>query len=396
MAVKRQELEREPAIRVPFHVPSIGEDEIAEVVDTLRSGWLTTGPKVGRFERDFAVAVGARNAVALNSATAALHLALEAIGVKAGDEVVIPTYTFAATGEVITYLGGRPVLADCRPHTLNVDVTTLEPCLTARTKAIIPVHIAGQPCDMDPILELARRRGIHVIEDAAHSLPTTYKGRLVGTLGDLTVFSFYATKTITTGEGGMVTTEHDEYAARIKQMSLHGLSGTAWNRYTDKGRWYYEIEAFGFKYNLTDLAAALGLRQLRRMHEFHQRRRRIAAMYNEAFADLETCVRPHEVPYGTHAWHLYILELNLPALKVARNEIIEALRARGVATSVHFRPLHLHSVYRDTFGYCRGQFPAAEAAFARAISLPIYPRMTDSDVSYVIDAVQSTLREARR
>jgi perosamine synthetase len=396
MSVERQELERQPAIRVPFHVPSIGEAEIAEVVDTLRSGWLTTGPKVGRFERDFAAAVGARHAVALNSATAALHLALEAVGVKGGDEVVIPTYTFAATGEVVTYLGARPVLADCGRDTLNIDASTIEPCLTSRTKAIIPVHIAGLPCDMDPILELACRRNIQVIEDAAHALPTTYKGRLVGTLGDLTAFSFYATKTITTGEGGMVTTEREDYAARVKQMSLHGLSGSAWNRYSDKGRWYYEIEAFGFKYNLTDFAAALGLQQLRRIHEFHQRRQQIARMYNETFAGLDVCRTPHEVPYGTHAWHLYILDLNLPALRVTRNEVIEELRRRGVATSVHFRPLHLHPIYGETYGYRGGQFPSAEAAFERAVSLPIYPRMTDGDVGYVVEAVLSTLKGARR
>jgi perosamine synthetase len=396
MPAARQELERQPAIRVPFHVPSIGEEEIAEVVDTLRSGWLTTGPKVGRFERDFAAAVGARHAVALNSATAALHLALEAVGVKAGDEVVIPTYTFAATGEVVTYLGARPVLVDCGRDTLNIDASTIEPCLTSRTKAIIPVHIAGLPCDMDPILELARRRGIQVIEDAAHALPTTYKGRMVGTLGDLTAFSFYATKTITTGEGGMVTSEREDYATRIKQMSLHGLSGSAWNRYTDKGRWYYDIEAFGFKYNLTDLAAALGLQQLRRMHEFHRRRQQIAGMYNEAFASLDVCRTPREVSYGSHAWHLYILELNLPALRVTRNEVTEELRRRGVATSVHFRPLHLHSIYGETYEYRPGQFPSAEAAFERAVSLPIYPRMTDPDVGYVVEAVLSTLKGARR
>jgi len=396
MAVERQELERRPAMRVPFHVPSIGEEEIAEVVDTLRSGWLTTGPKVGRFERDFAAAVGARHALALNSGTAALHLALEAVGVRSGDEVVIPTYTFAATGEVVTYLGARPVLADCRSHTFNIDAGTIEPCLTNRTKAIIPVHIAGQPCDMDPILELAHRRNLHVIEDAAHALPTTYKGRPVGSLGDLTAFSFYATKTITTGEGGMVTTKRDDYVARMRRMSLHGLSKDAWNRYTDKGRWSYEIEDFGFKYNLTDLAAALGLQQLRRMHDFHLRRQRIATAYAEAFAGLDTGITPTEVPYGTHAWHLYILELNLPALRIDRNEVVEELRSRGVGTSVHFKPLHLHPLYRETYGYQPGQFPVAEGAFARAVSLPLYPLMTDADVGYVIEAVQDTLGKARR
>src|SRR5688572_10439389 len=274
---------------VPFHRPSVGEAEIAEVVDTLRSGWLTTGPKVARFQQEFAAAVSARHAVALNSATAALHLALEAVGVTAGDEVVIPTYTFTATGEVVTYLGARPVLADCRPDTLNIDVDTIEPLLTSRTKAIIPVHIAGQMCDMEPILDLARARGLAVIEDAAHALPTSYKGRLVGAIGDVTAFSFYATKTISTGEGGMVTTERDDYAARIKLMSLHGLSGDAWNRYSARGHWYYEVTDFGFKYNLTDMAAALGLRQLERMSAFHRRREEIARKYSESFGELDTC-----------------------------------------------------------------------------------------------------------
>jgi dTDP-4-amino-4,6-dideoxygalactose transaminase len=396
MAVEPKQLEQPGAICVPFHVPSIGEEEIAEVVETLRSGWLTSGPRVARFESAFAGVVGARHAIAVNSGTAALHLALEAVGVERGDEVIIPTYTFAATGEVVTYLGARPVLVDCRSDTLNIDAATIEPYLTNRTKAIIPVHVAGQPCDMDPILELARGGGLHVIEDAAHALPTTYRGRMVGSIADITAFSFYATKTITTGEGGMITTERDDYAARMKRMSLHGLSGDAWNRYTAVGRWFYEIEEFGFKYNLTDLAAALGLRQLHRVDEFYQRRRRIAQMYSEAFTDLDSCTMPHEAPGGTHAWHLYILQLNLPALRVGRNEVVEALRHRGVATSVHFIPLHLHPVYRRTYGYRPGQFPIAETAFTGAISLPIYPRMTDEDVNFVIDAVRETLREVRR
>jgi perosamine synthetase len=381
---------------VPFHRPSIGEAEIAEVVDTLRSGWLTTGPKVARFQQEFAAAVGARHAIALNSATAALHLALEAAGVRAGDEVIIPTYTFTATGEVVTYLGARPVLADCRADTLNVDVSTIESRLTPRTKAVIPVHIAGQVCDMEPILELARARGVAVIEDAAHALPASYKGRPVGTLGDMTAFSFYATKTITTGEGGMVTTEREDYAARIKLMSLHGLSGDAWNRYSAKGHWYYEVTDFGFKYNMTDMAAALGLRQLERMAEFQQRREAIARRFSDAFADLDTCQVPRDAGFGLHAWHLYVLELNLSALRADRNDVIETLRQKGVGTSVHFIPLHLHPVYQRTLGYQPGQFPVAEAVFERACSLPIYPAMTDDDVAYVIDAVRTTLHEARR
>src|SRR5574337_1050519 len=288
--------------KIPFHVPSIGEEEITEVVGVLRSGWLTTGPQVRRFEEAFAAYVGAKHAIALNSCTAALHLALEAIGLEAGDEVILPTYTFAATGEVVAYLGAHPVLADCRSDTFNIDAATVAPLITRRTRAIIPVHIAGQACDMDPIIELARAHRLHVIEDAAHAFPTTYKGKTIGTIGDLTAFSFYATKPITTGEGGMVTTERDDYGARMKLMSLHGLRGDAWNRYSDKGHWYYEILDFGFKYNLTDFAAALGIQQLRRSDDFYKRRREIAGMYSEGVSDLETCVTPQEADYGTHAW----------------------------------------------------------------------------------------------
>ena len=381
---------------VPFHRAAIGEEEIAEVVETLRSGWLTTGPKVERFQREFAAAVSARHAVALNSATAALHLALEAVGVKPGDEVVIPAYTFTATGEVVTYLGARPVLADCRADTLNLDASTIEARLTSRTKAIVPVHIAGQTCDMEPILDMARSRGLAVVEDAAHAFPATYKGRPVGTIGDVTAFSFYATKTITTGEGGMVTTERDDYAARIKLMSLHGMSGDAWNRYSARGRWAYEVVDFGFKYNMTDIAAALGLAQLKRMSVFQQRREAIARRYSDAFGQLDTCFVPRDVGLGMHAWHLYILEVNPAALSVGRNEVVERLREKGVSTSVHFIPLNLHPVYQRTFGYAAGQFPIAEAVFSRACSLPIFPAMTDAEVDHVIDAVRATLREARR
>lgn len=382
--------------KIPFHVPSIGEEEIAEVVEALRSGWLTTGPKVRQFEEAFAAYVGARHAVAVNSCTAALHLALEAVGVGPGDEVILPTYTFAATGEVVTYVGARPVLADCRPDTFNIDVTTIEPLITAKTKTIIPVHIAGQPCDMDPIMELAKARGLHVIEDAAHALPTYYKGKMVGTIGDLTAFSFYATKPITTGEGGMITTAQDDYAARMKRMSLHGLSGDAWNRYSDKGHWYYEILDFGFKYNLTDLAAALGMQQLRRSDDFCKRRREIAQRYSEGFADLEVCATPQEADYGTHAWHLYILQLNPASLAGERDQVIRSLGEQGIGTSVHFIPLHLHPVYRDRFGYGQGAFPVAERIFERAISLPIYPGMMDADVDQVIECVCSTLHALRR
>jgi dTDP-4-amino-4,6-dideoxygalactose transaminase len=394
--VRMNEVKDEAKRRIPFHFPSIGEEEIAEVVETLRSGWLTSGPKVRRFEEAFAAYVGTQHAVAVNSCTAALHLALEAIGVGVGDEVILPTFTFAATGEVVAHLGARPVLADCRADTFNIDVTTVEPLISPRTKAMIPVHIAGQPCDMDPIMELARAQGIHVVEDAAHALPASYKGKMIGTVGDLTAFSFYATKPITTGEGGMITTERDEYVARLRRMSLHGLSGDAWNRYSDKGQWQYEILDFGFKYNLTDFAAALGIQQLKKSDDFYKRRQEIAWKYTEGLSDLEACVTPREANYATHAWHLYVLELNLPALARGRDEVICSLGAKGIGTSVHFIPLHLHPIYQKLFGYRHGAFPTAERIFERAISLPIYPGMTDDNVERVVEAVRDTLNAFRR
>jgi dTDP-4-amino-4,6-dideoxygalactose transaminase len=382
--------------RIPFHLPSIDEDEIAEVVHTLRSGWLTTGPRVRQFEQEFASYVGSPHAIAVNSCTAALHLALEAVGVGAGDEVIVPTYTFTATGEVVTYLGARPVLADCRPDTFNIDAATVEPLITGRTKAIVPVHIAGQACDMDPILALARERGIAVIEDAAHALPCLYKGQRVGSLSDVTAFSFYATKSLTTGEGGMLTAQREDYVSRMRMMSLHGLSADAWQRYSEKGSWYYQALEFGFKYNMTDIAASIGIHQLRKLDLLHKRRREIAALYTEGLADLDSCTVPAEASYGTHAWHLYVLELNRAALEGGRDEVIRALGEVGIGTSVHFIPLHLHPAYQAAFGYRRGACPVAERVFQRVVSLPIYPRMTDEDVARVIEAVRETLRRLRR
>jgi dTDP-4-amino-4,6-dideoxygalactose transaminase len=380
---------------IPFHAPSIGEEEIAEVVDTLRSGWLSTGPKVQRFEQLFSAYVSARHSVAVSSGTAALHLALEAIGLERGDEVIIPTYTFAATGEAAASFGARLVLADCRPDTLNIDVTTIESLVTPRTKAIVPVHIAGQACDMDPILALASRHGLHVVEDAAHALPTRYKGRTIGSIGDLTAFSFYATKSVTTGEGGMVTTEREDLAARIRRMRLHGLTTDAWSRESEQGSPFPEVLDLGFKCNLTDIAAAIGIHQVGKADAMWRRRGEIASAYTKAFADLDTCTTPREASYGTHAWHLYILEVNPRALAGDRGEVMQRLRARGVGTSVHFLPLHLHRAYRRILGDV-GAFPVAEQIFARAMSLPIYPRMTDADVAHVIQAVRDTLGELRR
>ena len=381
---------------ISFHRPSIGEDEIQSVVETLRSGWLTTGPKVKRFEEDFARYLGCSHAVAVNSGTAALHLALDAIGIKEGDEVIVPTLTFAATAEVVIYFKARPVLVDCRLDTLNLDPDQMESAITPRTRAVIPVHLAGQPCEMDRIMELARLHNLKVIEDAAHALPAAHHGKKVGKIGDITCFSFYATKTITTGEGGMATTENPEWAHRMRMMSLHGISLDAWDRYTDKGSWYYEILHPGYKYNLTDIAAALGIEQLKRCDRFWEARRRIASHYHEAFADLPEIRTPASTSNIQHAWHLYIIQLNLERLRIDRENFIKALKSQKIATSVHFIPLHLHPFYRDKFGYEPANFPHASSVFERILSLPIYPTMTEADVRDVIVAVRKIVMEHRR
>jgi dTDP-4-amino-4,6-dideoxygalactose transaminase len=381
---------------LPFSMPDIGEAEIDSVVETLRSGWLTTGPKVRRFEEDFAAYVGCQHAVAVNSATAALHLALNAVGIKEGDEVLVPTMTFAATAEVVLYFKARPVLVDCRRDTLNLDPDQLEKAVTAKTRAIIPVHLAGQACDMDRILEIASDYDLRVIEDAAHALPARYRGQLIGTIGDITCFSFYATKTITTGEGGMATTENPEWAERMRIMGLHGISKDAWKRYTAEGSWYYEILYPGYKYNLTDIAAAIGIEQLKKCTHFGEIRQRYAALYNEGFQDVPAVITPHVAPDVRHAWHLYVIQLDLEQLRISRDEFITLLKQEDIGTSVHFIPLHLHPYYRDTFGYRPEDFPTASAVFERIVSLPIYTKMTEADVERVIETVKRLVKRHRR
>jgi perosamine synthetase len=304
--------------------------------------------------------------------------------------------TFAATAEVVLYFKAKPVLVDCQSDTLNLDLNRLEPSMTSKTKAIIPVHYGGQPCEMEPILKIAKAHKLKVIEDAAHALPATYQGKKIGTIGDITCFSFYATKTITTGEGGMATTENSEWADRMRMMSLHGISHDAWKRYTKEGSWYYEILYPGFKYNLTDIAAAIGIEQLKKCDRFWEARRRIASMYDNGFADLPEIHTPVCRPDMQHAWHLYVIQLELERLRITRNEFIEELKKANIGTSVHFIPLHLHPYYRDTFGYKPQDFPKASAVFERIISLPIYPKMTDADVQEVISAVRKIVREYRR
>jgi len=378
---------------IPFALPDIGEDEIAEVLDTLRSGWITTGPRAKRFEDDFAAFVGGSvEALAVNSATAGLHLALEAAGVGPGDEVITSPYTFTATAEVVRYLGADPVFVDIDPVTYNIDAGKLEKAINGRTKAVIPVHIAGLPCDMEAVLNIAKLNGLRVIEDAAHALPATSCGKLVGTLeSDATVFSFYATKTITTGEGGMVVTRNPEIAKRCRVMRLHGISSDAFNRYTsDKPAWYYEVVAPGFKYNMSDIAAALGIHQLKKAWPFQKRRAEMAARYDEAFVGLPVKLPPRAPSGEVHSWHLYLLRLRDDA-PVSRDRFIELMAKKKIGCSVHFIPLHLHPYWRDKYGLKPEDFPNALNNYRRSVSLPLYTKMSADDQQRVILAVRDIL-----
>jgi dTDP-4-amino-4,6-dideoxygalactose transaminase len=380
---------------LPFALPDLDGSELAEIADSLASGWVTTGPKVRRFEAEFAAAVGAKHAVAVNSCTAAMHLALEALGLRRGEEVITTPYTFAATAEVVRYFDARPVLVDVDPETFNMRPELLEAAITPRTRAILPVHIAGLPAEMDAILDVAHAHALPVLEDAAHAFPAAYRGRPIGSIGHMTAFSFYATKTITTGEGGMLTTDDDWVAERCRIMALHGISKDAWKRYTAEGSWYYEIVAPGYKYNMTDIAAAMGLAQLRRAEPMRLRRAEIAARYNAAFAETPELELPADRADCRHAWHLYQLRLNLPLLRIDRARFAEELKARNIGISVHFIPLHLHPYYRETYGYRPEDFPVAYAEYMREISLPIYSRMSDEDVQDVIDAVLDVVAQHR-
>jgi dTDP-4-amino-4,6-dideoxygalactose transaminase len=381
---------------IPFHRASVGEEEVAAIAEVLRSGWLTMGTKTLEFERAFANYVGARHAVSVCSGTAALHLALEACGLQPGDEVLIPTTTFTATGEVVTYLGARPVLIDIEPISLNIDARLVKRSITSRTRAMIPVHMAGQPCDLEELQCIAKEHELSVLEDAAHSMPSEYRGRRIGCLSELTAFSFYATKTLTTGEGGMITTDNEGYAARMRMMRLHGISGDAWKRYEKNGAWFYEVLEAGFKYNPTDLQAALGLVQLAKCDSLNEARRRIAERYTSAFKEIGALEPPVMKSDRTTSWHLYILRLHLEQLQIDRNTFIQRLRECGIGTSVHFIPLHLHPYYQRTYGYRRGDFPIAETEFERCLSLPIYPGMSDQDVEQVIDNVTEIASRAKR
>lgn len=418
-----------------FALPDIADVEQIYIQETLSSGWITTGPKTRQFEAAFVNEVCAEHAIAVNSCTAAMHLALEAIGLKRDDEVITTPYTFAATAEVIRYFDAKPVFVDIQKHDLNIDHTQIEAAITDRTKAIIPVHIAGLPADLDAILAVAAEHNLAIIEDAAHAFPTKYKGKMIGAninhqsilpdssphngngnhqaiarqVQHAACFSFYATKTITAGEGGMICTDSDAVADRCRIMALHGISRDAWKRYTAEGSWYYEITAPGYKYNLTDIAAAMGLAQLAKAEQMWQRRIEIAQRYNEAFAQVEELQIPYDDPQHQHAWHLYMLRLHLGKLGSAttplysengaagiRADVIEALKQQNIGTSVHFIPLHLHPYYRETYGYKPHDYPVAYNEYQREISLPIYSKMNDQDVEDVIKAVCATVAAFRQ
>jgi len=382
---------------LPFALPDIGEEEIAEVVDALRSGWVTTGAKAKRFEADFAAFLGdeSLHCIAVNSATAGLHLALEALGIGPGDEVITTTHTFTATAEVVRYLGADVKLVDIDPATLCIDVAAVDAAITPRTKAIMPVHYAGLAADMPALLALARRHGLKVVEDAAHALPTTVGGQLVGTLAsDATVFSFYANKTMTTGEGGMLVTRDAALAARAKVMRLHGMSRDTFDRFTATvPSWYYEIVAPGYKYNLTDIAAALGLQQLKRLRGFQAKREAIAARFDAAFADLPLLLPPRPAAGDDHAWHLYVVRL-ADGAPLTRDVFIQRLYDVGIACSVHYIPLHLHPYWRDRYALEPAMFPHSQHAYERMLSLPLYTRMDEADVARVIASVRGLLAPA--
>jgi dTDP-4-amino-4,6-dideoxygalactose transaminase len=394
---------------LPYALPSIGEEEIAEVVDSLRSGWITTGPKVKRFESDMGEYLGAGHAIAVNSCTAGLHIALAALGVGSGDEVIIPAMTFCSTANVVVHLGARPVLVDVGDD-FNVRPQAIEAAITPQTRAIMPVHYGGQACDLEAIYDIAGRHNLPVVEDAAHAVGATFQDHrvgsdelpfsLVGRKGRaarvITCFSFYATKNMTTAEGGMITTADDELAERMRLLTLHGMSRDAWKRYTSAGSWYYEVVVPGYKDNMTDIQAAIGIHQLRRLDGFIETRQRYARMYDAVFDGMAELQTPVRCPDRSHIYHLYAIRLNLGRLTIDRAQFIEELKAHNIGTSVHFIPVHLHPFYQERFGYRRGDLPEAEALYDRIVSLPLYPRMTEGDIQDVIAAVVDAVQTFRQ
>jgi len=385
-------------IFLPFHKPTLGAEEEEEIVKTLRSGWLTRGPKTERFERMFAEYCKAKHAIGLNSCTAALHLSLVALDIEKGDEVITTPMTFVATANAIVMVGAKPVFVDVEPETLNIDVTQIEEKITPRTRAILPVHYIGQPCEMDPILNLANKHNLAVIEDAAHAIESVYQSKKIGSIGDFTAFSFYATKNITTGEGGMLTTKDDALSEKARILSLHGISEDAWKRYTPEGYAHYDALYLGYKYNMTDLQASLGIHQLPKIEQFWRRRKEIVEAYNQAFKGMQEIAPLQQIPKDgcKNAYHLYVIRVNTEYLKVDRDQILNALQRENIGVGVHYRAVHLHPYYQETLGFKKGDFPNAEYASERVISLPLYPALSDEDVEDVIEAVEKIVTHYRK
>ena len=381
---------------LPFHQPTIDADDERAVLETLRSGWITTGPRTKTFEQELAAYTGAKHCVAVNSCTAALHLALEAVGVGPGDEVITSPITFASTANVIVHRGALPVFADVEPETLNIDPAALARAITPRTKAIIPVDFAGQPCELDAVMAIGQQHGLTVIEDAAHAIGAEFGGQRIGSVADMTCFSFYATKNITSGEGGALTTDRADWAERIAVMALHGISRDAWKRYSAEGYKHWDIVAPGYKYNMFDLQGALVLSQMAKLGTFQARRVALKDRLDRGLRDLAEITLPTERPGRLHAYHLYPIIVRTEMLTVDRDVVMNAIQAENIGIGIHFRAVHLRPFYVDTFGFRRGMFPRAEYYSDRTISLPLFPRMTDQDADDVIAAVRKVVARYRR
>lgn len=381
---------------LPYGNQWINEDEINEVIDSLKSDWITTGPKMLHFEEDFKKYIGSKYAVAVNSGTAALHISTSSIDINPGDEVITTPLTFIASANCVVYRGGTPILADIKKDTYNIDPNEIRKKITSKTKAIIPVHFTGQPCDMDEICEIAEENDLYIIEDAAHAIDAEYKGKKIGNISDLTIFSFHPVKNITTAEGGMVTTNFDELNESLLMFRTHGISKDAEKRFGKSGDFYYDMKCLGFRYNLSELHASLGIHQLNKLEDFQKRRREIVNIYNKELQNLEEITLPYVKENVKHSWHLYLIQLNLEKLKVNRDHIFKALREENIGVNVHYIPVHYHSYYKNKFGLREGILPNVEWLFPRLLTIPLFPKMSDNDVYDVINAIEKVIKYYRK